>query len=180
MSEYKPMHVNSQEEFDAQERRAAEWAKQHWSEQHQHGRIESNKRRDEQRQDKKKDFPFTVIVEGSWPELDNAERWLWENIGPRHGKCHDQYSEYPGCPLVRATEYVETGSYKDKEGKEHFWEDKRYKEVEEHEHEGSWVVLGLGKTGYDYGNAEFYFKNEADRDAFVTAVPAIGFGERYK
>jgi hypothetical protein len=178
---YKPMHVITDEEFDAQERRADEWAKQHWSEQIQQGRIESDKRRDQSRQEMKKEFPFTAIVKGGYPELDNAHRWCWNNISPRHGKCeYEHLSEYPGCPLVKMTEYIENGTYKDKEGKEHFWEDKKYKEVELHEHEGVWNYVWLGKTGYDYGDGEFYFNNEADRDAFVTAVPTIGLGERYE
>jgi hypothetical protein len=180
MSEYKPMNVRSEEDFNTEERKHDEWCQQHWDEKTRQGRLESHKRREEKRQELREKFPFTCIVQGSYPEVDNANSWCWDHFGPRDGKCeYEHTSEYPGCPLVRATMYIQEGSYKDKEGNEHHWKEKAYKEVPAHEHEGVWAEYWLGKTGYDYGNAEFYFKNEADRDAFVSAVPAIGFGDRY-
>lgn len=134
----------------------------------------------EKRERFRKEFPFTAVVEGHYPETDNASRWCWRNISPPHGPClYEHYSEYPGCPLVLATEYIQEGSYLDNQGVTHTWAQKCYKEVEPHEHEGSWTSLWLGKTGYDYGFMEFYFKNEADRDAFVRAVPEIDLGEKY-
>ncbi len=180
MSEpYKAMHTRTLEEFEAEEKRIREWRAANWPADTTERAKESDNQRNENRQEKLKDFPFTCIVEGSYPEIDHATYWCWQHFGAMHGKCGEQHSEYPGCPLVRATEYITEGSWKDKEGKEHKWTSKEYKEVEPHEHEGTWCEVWLGKTGYDYGNAEFYFKSEADRDAFVTAVPTIGFGERY-
>lgn len=125
-------------------------------------------------------FPYTAVVEGIYPEHDFSHRWCWQKFGsPEYKQCHEYGSEYPACSLVLATEYIETGSYKDKDGVEHTWKEKRYKEVEKHSHTGTWTTVWLGKTGYDYGFSEYYFLNEADRDAFVKEVPNFGYGENY-
>lgn len=173
------MHIYSLEDFDVEEKRIRESRVIHWSIDMNQRVKESDDRRNELRKEKVKEFPFTCIVKGAYPEIDNATRWCWQHFGPMHGKCLERHSEYPGCPLVLATEYVIEGCWKDKEGKEHKCTSKGYRDVEPHEHEGIWCEMWLGKTGYDYGNAEFYFKNEADKDAFVMAVPTIGFGEQY-
>lgn len=127
-----------------------------------------------------KKFPFTVITEGSYPENDFACRWCWQQFGPMDvEKCGDHESEYPACPLVLATKpYVEKHSYTDKDGKLHEY-DFHTRDPGEHSHEGTWTVVWLGKTGYDYGFSEHYFKNEADRDKFIEAVPSFNLGENY-
>lgn len=177
---YKRMNVRSEEDFNTEEREHYKYAEEHWSEEQRKRRLEYNKKRDENRQGFRQKFPFTCIVQGSYPEVDNANSWCWDNFGFRDGKCEwEHQSDYPGCPQVRATMYFTEGSYKDKDGEEHHWKEKCYKEVPAHEHEGVWTAYWLGKTGYDYGDEEFYFKNEADRDAFVKAVPTISFGDRY-
>ncbi len=125
------------------------------------------------------EFPHVVVVEGCCPTTDNAHRWCWDHFGPHHGKCEWEHnSEYPGCPLVRATEVVTHGETID-DGKSWPWADKNYHAVPPHDHEGPWSSFWLGKTDYDYGFTEFCFKNEADRDAFVEAAPGIGLGDRY-
>ena len=126
-----------------------------------------------------KDFNYKVVLKGFFPEHDFASRWCWLNIGPCDGKCVEQHSEYPGCPLVLATETIVKGSYKDKNGIEHQWERKDYKAPGEHFHEGVWRGNWLGKTGYDYGYGEFCFKNESDMERFIAAVPTFNFGESY-
>lgn len=130
-----------------------------------------------------KKFPFTVIVEGCYPENDFAHRWCWQQFGPMDTKeCGERYSEYPGCPLVQATKYIATGTYKDRDGTIKEWHEAAYKgdDVPKHNHEGIWTSVWLGKTGYDYGFTEMYFKNEADRDKFIEFVPSFSIGENYE
>jgi hypothetical protein len=44
-------------------------------------------------------FPYRVVVECDFPEWDVANRWCWQNFGPRHGECSSQ-REYAACPLI--------------------------------------------------------------------------------
>lgn len=60
------------------------------------------------------------------------------------------------------------------------WEEKAFKDVEEHSHVGVWCSMWLGKTGYDYGFSEYYFQNESDRDRFLAAAPTFNIGEKYE
>lgn len=146
----------------------------------ENNRVSSNENK---RKEAKEKFPFTTIVEGYYPEMDYSARWCWQNFGPIDCKeCHETYSEYPGCPLIQATGYIDTGTYKDSAGIEHPWKEKRYKgeDVEKHSHEGVWTSVWFGKTGYDYGFTEICFKNEADRDKFIEAAPSFNFGENYE
>jgi hypothetical protein len=125
-------------------------------------------------------FPFTAIVEGSYPTNDFAARWCWQQFGPMDCKeCAESYSEYPGCPLVQATEYLHHYTYKDSDGTMKEDSEKCYKKPEVHGHEGNWTIVWLGKTGYDYGFSEYYFKDELSRDKFVQAVPDFDLGENY-
>jgi hypothetical protein len=173
------MHVSEYAEYIQHEDNTRKWLVERNSSVEYHD-IEMTDM-EEKRQKLFLEFPFGVLVQGVYPELDNACRWCWQNVSPMKGRCEYQHgSEYPGCPLVLATEYITEGSYTDKDGKKWDWKDKNYKKVEPHEHEGNWVCYFLGKTGYDYGFQEFYFKNKADRDAFEKAVPTIGLGERYE
>jgi len=97
-------------------------------------------------------------------------------------ECHESSSEYPGCPLVLATEYIQTGWYLTNTGKRVYWSNKAYIEekVPKHSHEGTWIAFWLGKTGYDYGLSEYYFQNESDRDRFLAATPIFTLGEKYE
>jgi len=93
-------------------------------------------------------FPHSAVVECSYPELDFATRWCWQNFGPCHGECHENSSEYPGCPLVISTERTEIVGGRER---------KRYAQVALHRHDGAWAKSWLGKTGYNYGFCEYYF-----------------------
>jgi hypothetical protein len=126
-------------------------------------------------------FPYTAVVEGVYPEHDFSHRWCWQQFGPpEYKECHDHDSDYPGCPIVLATEYIATGTYKGSDGTMKDWQEKRYKQPEKHSHEGDWTTVWLGKTGYDYGFTEYYFLSEKARDAFILAAPDFGLGENYE
>lgn len=130
--------------------------------------------RQEKRDRLKEEFPYTAILEGCYPEHDFVYRWCWQNIGPHHGLCQEgESSQYVGCPIVLATKHTVTGWYPDKNGNRVDWEEEAYQDVEEHSHVGNWCYLWLGKTGYDYGYAEYYFKSESDRDRFLAAIPVF-------
>lgn len=136
---------------------------------HEDKRVEAVKR-----------FPFTVIIEGYYPTNDFACRWTWQQFGPMDCKeCGEYGSEYPGCPKVLAIEkHIIRKSYTDKDGKLHEY-DYHTRDPGTHGHEGTWTIVWLGKTGYEYGFSEYYFKDEANRDAFITAVPSFELGELY-
>ena len=34
-------------------------------------------------------FPFSVILQVAYPEIDYANRWTWQQFGPRDGECFD-------------------------------------------------------------------------------------------
>ena len=133
--------------------------------------------REEKRNVIKSKFPFTVVLYGAYISHDFAVRWCWRNFGPIDGKCDERGSEFPGCPLVLATEYLVNGWYFDANKNKVDWEEKAYKEVEDHDHVGIWKYFWLGKHGYDYGFSEFYFQNESDRDCFLAAIPNFNLGE---
>ena len=124
-------------------------------------------------------FPSSTVLEGHYPEHDYAVRWCWQNISPCHGTCSEWHSEYPACPLVLTTENVEHGTLKDRNGKETPWKRISYANPGEHEHEGVWCSIWLGKTDYDYGFREYCFANEIDREQFLSAFPTFTFGEKY-
>lgn len=128
-----------------------------------------------------KRFPYTVVVEACYPTYDFASRWCWQTFGPMDCKeCGDHSSEYPGCELVLAIkEYTMPRAYKDKDGTIHVY-NFHSRDPGKHGHEGTWTIVWLGKTDYDYGYSEYYFKNEADRDKFIEAVPSFGLGENYE
>lgn len=95
-------------------------------------------------------FPFTVLLKLSYPELDFASRWCWQQFGPAQGDCQQSSSEYPAC-LVSGP----------------------------HSHEGRWVTHWLEKTDYDHGFNEWYFASQADQERFQAFVPHINWGECY-
>ena len=127
-------------------------------------------------------FKFAVTVEGYTPEHDFASRWCWQNIGSiQSPACGSFHSEYPGCPLVLATEYIQTHWYIES-GQKVYWSEKAYvkENIPEHGHKGIWFVHWLRKTNYEYGLSEYYFQNETDRDKFVAAIPIFSLGENYE
>lgn len=144
-------------------------------EQRAKGSVDCRFRDEAVREERKKRFPYSVIVECNYPEMDFAIRWTWNWLGPRDGRCHESGSEYPACELVKATETVKSGT--DQEGNP--WSYKEYANVPDHAHSGVWSALWLGKTGYDYGYMEFYFSSEADLQKFVDEVPKFTLGENY-
>lgn len=131
-----------------------------------------------EREELSKKYPYSIVCEGDYPQLDATTRWCWQNIGPEdREKCVDYASEYPGCPLVLETEYIQhfTWGPNKEPGQE-----KCYKNPGEHGHEGDWYHFWLGKTGYDYGFCEFFFRKEEDLKKFTEAVEGIGYGENYE
>lgn len=173
---YERIHVTTYDKWMEHEN----WCKEHWSPDIWANHEKVVQQREQERTELHKKFPYTVMVEGSYPEHDFAARWCWRNFGPKDGKCYEYSSEYPGCPLVLKTEYIESGTWKDKDGVVHSWQEKAYRNPYDHEHQGNWSVYWFGKTGYDYGIAEYCFKNEQDRDGFLAAVPTFTYGEKYE
>jgi hypothetical protein len=95
-------------------------------------------------------FPYSVVLKVSFPELDFADRWCWQEFGPRDGECPRSPCEYPVC-----------------------------KRTDPHFHTGKWTSNWITKTDYDFGFNEWYFAEPADRDAFVANVDNINWGENF-
>lgn len=95
-------------------------------------------------------FPHSVMLKVSFPELDFANRWCWQNFGPCDGECTQRYSEYRVCDRT-----------------------------ELHSHVGKWTSHWIVKTDYDFGFNEWYFAVSADRDLFVANVDKINWGEHF-
>jgi hypothetical protein len=124
-------------------------------------------------------FPYTIVVESSYPVLDYAHRWCWQNFGPYECKeCGEHCSEYPACPKVLAIQEYKIKKSYTKDGVVHEY-DFHTRNPGKHGHEGIWTTVWLGKTGYDYGFSEYYFEKEEDRDKFKLAIPTFGLGENY-
>lgn len=98
-----------------------------------------------------KRFPFSVMLKVSYPELDFANRWCWQKLGPSNGECYQAYSEYRVCL-----------------------------ESESHEHSGIWTSHWLEKTDYNFGFNEWYFSSIEDRDMFIAVLDEINWGENYE
>ncbi|TWU06883.1 hypothetical protein CA54_52850 [Symmachiella macrocystis] len=103
-----------------------------------------------ERQEIVRDFPFAVMLELAFPELDFANRWCWKKFGPANGECSQRYSEYPACTIDLP-----------------------------HCHVGAWAEHWFVKTDYDFGFNEWYFSQPADYEAFLRFVPSIDWGENY-
>ena len=95
-------------------------------------------------------FPFAVMLQVAYPEMDYANRWCWQQFGPAHGECWQHCSEYPVCDLPHP-----------------------------HAHVGQWMTHWYVKTDYDFGFNEWYFIREADRDRFLEFVPHVNWGEKF-
>ncbi len=121
-------------------------------------------------------FPHVLVVAADWSEHDLLTRWAFREIGPFDGKCFEHQSEYPGCPLVLATEKITEYSYLANDKRIESTE-KTYSDPGEHSHEGVWKAFFLGKTDYDYGPTEYCFKYESDKERFLAAVLSFNFSE---
>lgn len=95
-------------------------------------------------------FPYNVVLRLSYPEMDFANRWAWQQFGPPNGECMDSYSEYPTCT-----------------------------EKTPHAHDGKWLSHWLAKTEYDFGYNEWCFEFKEDQQRFLEFVPFINFGEKF-
>ncbi|WP_254513120.1 hypothetical protein [Anatilimnocola floriformis] len=95
-------------------------------------------------------FPFSVMLKVSFPELDFANRWCWQNFGPGDGECTQSYSRYRVCDR------------KDR-----------------HTHEGRWASHWFVKTDYDFGFNEWYFVASRDHELFVANIANINWGENF-
>jgi hypothetical protein len=103
-----------------------------------------------ERQEQLARFPYSVMLQVSFPELDFANRWCWRRFGPSRGECMQRYSEYRVCDLT-----------------------------EPHSHLGGWTCKWFVKTDYDFGFNEWYFAEEDDRDRFLGSVKEINWGENF-
>jgi hypothetical protein len=95
-------------------------------------------------------FPYSVMLKVSFPELDFANRWCWQNFGPCDGECMQRDSEYLACDRA-----------------------------DSHSHVGKWTSYFFDKTDYNFGFNEWYFAEIADRDQFFASVDKINWGENY-
>lgn len=95
-------------------------------------------------------FPHFTMLQLAYPELDFAERWCWQTIGPKDGPCLQRDSEYRVC-----------------------WDET------DHAHAGKWTSHWYAKTEYNFGYCEFYFSDPRDHEAFVESLPEFTWGEGY-
>ncbi|MBT5018587.1 MAG: hypothetical protein HON04_07560 [Planctomicrobium sp.] len=95
-------------------------------------------------------FPYPVMLELAFPELDFVNRWCWQHFGASHGECFQKHSQYRMCTAD-----------------------------DQHSHIGSWTNRWLVKTDYDFGFNEWYFSTDSDRDLFLEFVPSINWGENF-
>lgn len=108
--------------------------------------VEEKKARDRRRSR----FPHAVMLQAAYPEIDFADRWCWQHIGPADGACMQRHSEYPACSFSGA-----------------------------HSHAGKWMSHFFGKTDYDFGYNEWYFEYPLDHQRFLASVGEINWGENY-
>jgi hypothetical protein len=95
-------------------------------------------------------FPYPVMLEAAYAELDCANRWCWLHFGPMDGECLQRDSEYRVC-MDETT----------------------------HHHCGTWTNCWISRTAYNFGFTEWYFAEEADRALFLANLPEINWGELY-
>lgn len=140
------------------------------------------------RKEIQEEFPFVITYKGGYNLgiHDDMEEWCREQFGDEHGECR-----WDGCPDGYEYWYEQAGledildkklevcgprpSHDDEELwdkwqeqsnviiNEHFkMVDARIDAPGDHSHWGVWRTLWLGKTGYDYGYQDYYFKNVED------------------
>jgi hypothetical protein len=112
--------------------------------------LEDRLAEERERSDRMVRFPYGVMLQVSFPELDFANRWCWENFGPCDGECMQKQSEYSACDRV-----------------------------DPHVHEGTWTSHWFEKTDYNFGFNEWYFAERADQQRFLANVENINWGENY-
>ncbi len=95
-------------------------------------------------------FPFAVMLQVAYPELDFANRWCWTEFGPADGECMQKDSEYRVCTID-----------------------------EVHSHSGVWTTYWFEKTDYNFGFNEWYFAKQSHHDLFLDFVPKINWGENF-
>ncbi len=95
-------------------------------------------------------FPFAVMLQMSFPEIDYTTRLCWQKFGSAHGECTQHYSEYPVCKIT-----------------------------DEHCHIGRWAKEFFVKTEYDFGFCEWYFAMQTDYEEFGRCIPEINWGEKF-
>jgi hypothetical protein len=109
-------------------------------------RLQQSRERDE----RLRQFPFPVMLEFAYPELDFAIRWCWQRFGPMDGDCTQKSSEYRICC-----------------------------DETPHRHAGTWTTHWFVKTEYNFGFCEWYFSNQADHHEFRASLPELNWGELY-
>ena len=95
-------------------------------------------------------FPYSVMLQVAYPELDFANRWCWQHFGPPHGECLQFQSEYCACDVEP-----------------------------KHCHMGVWTEFWFAKTDYNFGFNEWYFMEKSHFERFLASVPSINWGEHY-
>ena len=105
---------------------------------------------DRERDERLLRFPYPLMLELAFAEMDFANRWCWQHFGPMDGECTQKYSEYRVCS-----------------------------DETPHRHAGRWTTHWFVKTDYNFGFNEWYFSEEADRDLFLASLPKISWGEHY-
>jgi hypothetical protein len=95
-------------------------------------------------------FPHSVVLKVSYPEMDYANRWCWQQFGCARGECHQAQSDYSACQLQNP-----------------------------HSHYGKWQTEWLAKTDYNFGFNEWSFNQSVNLDLFMEFVPQINWGDRY-
>ena len=114
------------------------------------GAAAARERDKEERDTRLKVFPHSVVLQLSYPELDYANRWCWQQFGPSHGQCLQAQSDYPACF-----------------------------DEPPHSHDGKWMSHWLVKTAYNFGFNEWCFARQADLNRFLDFVPEINWGDLY-
>ena len=95
-------------------------------------------------------FPYAVMLQLAFPELDFANRLCWQEFGPADGECTQRFSQYRVCQIDVP-----------------------------HSHSGVWADYWFVKTDYDFGFNEWYFADQSHYDLFLKYVPKINWGESY-
>jgi hypothetical protein len=95
-------------------------------------------------------FPYAVMLQVAFPELDFANRWCWTRFGPTDGECAQKDSEYRVCQIDAP-----------------------------HSHSGVWMSHWYVKTDYNFGFNEWHFTDRSHHDLFLGFVSKIHWGENY-
>lgn len=107
----------------------------------------------------KQEFPHTLTVYADYEEHDIICHFLWETIGPRNGKCIEDFCHlHPSCPIflpIREKYLISINNDGDIEDEP---------DVPEHYHQGLWTSVWMMKTGYDIGYETYCFINEKDKE----------------